>query len=82
MCASNEGHENLRRIEEVERLIYAGPPKDMTKKVDKTCFNYSILTLLQESTHIVPTFFNYSILTLLQESTHIVLTFVNYSILS
>ena len=46
----------------MERLIYAGPPKDMTKKVDKTCFNYSILTLLQESTHIVLTFVNYSIL--------------------
>eukprot|EP00802_Teleaulax_amphioxeia_P012541 Tamp_12584.p1 GENE.Tamp_12584~~Tamp_12584.p1 ORF type:complete len:575 (+),score=83.99 Tamp_12584:205-1725(+) len=36
VCASNEGDENLQRIEEVERLIYAGPPKDMTKKVDKT----------------------------------------------
>lgn len=38
VCASNEGDENLQRIECVERLIYAGPPKDMTKKADKMRF--------------------------------------------
>lgn len=35
VCASNEGDNNLQRIESVERLIYAGPPKYMTKKEDK-----------------------------------------------
>jgi hypothetical protein len=49
VCASNEGHENLRRIEEVERLIYAGPPKDMTKKVDKTRFMQRPIILINPS---------------------------------
>eukprot|EP00286_Rhodomonas_abbreviata_P025283 CAMPEP_0181293408 /NCGR_PEP_ID=MMETSP1101-20121128/3050_1 /TAXON_ID=46948 /ORGANISM="Rhodomonas abbreviata, Strain Caron Lab Isolate" /LENGTH=301 /DNA_ID=CAMNT_0023397995 /DNA_START=220 /DNA_END=1122 /DNA_ORIENTATION=- len=32
ICPNNEGNENLRRIEAVERIIYAGPPRGMLSR--------------------------------------------------
>jgi hypothetical protein len=36
---------NLQRIESVERLLYAGPPPGVTKKVDKNKFMQRPITL-------------------------------------
>jgi len=49
VCASNEGHANLQRIEAVERLLYAGPPARLTKKVDKTRYMERPIILINPS---------------------------------
>lgn len=38
VCPSNEGNENLQRIEAVERVLYQGPPKTMLSKLDRKRF--------------------------------------------
>eukprot|EP00961_Rhodomonas_salina_P086622 1164842-Rhodomonas_salina.1 len=36
VCPSNEGNENLRRIEAVEKVIYGGPPRSMVSRTGAT----------------------------------------------
>jgi len=38
VCPSNEGNENLRRIEAVEKVIYGGPPRSMVSRTERTKF--------------------------------------------
>lgn len=37
VCPNNQG-KDLRRIEDVERLIYAGPPKTMVSRIQRKKF--------------------------------------------
>ncbi|KAJ1489331.1 hypothetical protein T484DRAFT_1780491 [Baffinella frigidus] len=37
-CPSNQGNGNLQRIEEVERIIYAGPPRSMASRLERKKF--------------------------------------------